>query len=556
MSGEEQAGSTSVWNEPVRRSPQRLILILLVTFCLMLLLAAMASATWVTINTNSGTVEPGPWSTAWPTPPYYDACQTVTAPDNRSEIKNAWFANDGAYLYFRIETCSGPALGGDPNARAIGAIDCNNDGDFTDGWVTPGPTGDRLIIYFNDGTDRVLVTSGQKQNVVEVSGNTFAEKVVSNIEWKVPIDFLYPGCRASQSNVSIGWTTALVYPTPTPAGVLDSSKASVVWSNAMDYGDLLQGDDGFGGCAEYRTSLTCDGARHGLGGSLRLGAAADGDGGDLSNATASSDDATGVDDEDGVWPTQGVNWAVGTNKGSLNVTVSGGSGYLSCWVDWGNNGDFSTTGDLVISNRAVSTGTAAQTFTIPSGVTFPNTFNVRCRVYPVSIPAPSSFGAIEFGEVEDYQWAFAAGGVPPTPPATPTHTPTPTPTETPTSTPTPTETPTSTPAPTPVAVTSLTSAPAGSGVLLTWQNTPPNQEYRVLRDGSEPYFAPAAADSDLGIVSSAPWEKLDTEVYGGPAKTYYYTVLGRVDTGGGVFVESEPSNRVGLFEFTLQPGAG
>ncbi len=270
-------------------------------------------------------------------------------------------------MYFRIETCAPPALSTNLNVRAIGAIDCNNDGDFTDGWVAEGPTGDRLIVYYNDGTDKVLVTSGQKQAVIEVTGGTFAERVGSNVEWKVPIAYLYPGCRASLSNVSIAWTTAIVYPTPTPAVVLDSSSASVVWSNPVDYGDLLQGDNGFGECAEYRTSLACDAARHGLGGSLHLGAAADGDGGELSNATASTDDATGADDGDGVWPRQGVNWTIGTNKGSLDVTVSGGSGFLSLLGRLGQQ-------------------------------------------HPTSIPSPSSYGAIEFGEVEDYRWDFNASG--------------------------------------------------------------------------------------------------------------------------------------------------
>jgi hypothetical protein len=86
-------------------------------------------------------------------------------------------------------------------------------------------------------------------------------------------------------------------------------------------------------------------------------------------------------------------------------------------------------------------------------------------------------------------------------------------------------------------------------VLLGWDDTAPDESYRVLRDATDPYFAPAAADDDLGIVSVAPWQKLDAGVHGPPAQTFYYIVLGRVGA-----TESGPSNRVGLIEFALEPG--
>lgn len=540
---------------------RRFSLAVVIAATTLLLLAAIVSAAWVTINTSNDAVD-GTWGTAF----YESTCNRSV--DNRWEIKYAWVRNDGTSIYFRIQTCAAPALNANANLRATGAIDCNLDGDFTDSYVT-GPEGDRVVNY-NPANDPnpppstpvpvVVMVDGIGQPAADF-GHTYGERPSTsllNMEWKADMSAMPPACRGSAQPINVALFVIEVNPSNGTYTVIDSSSV-VQHTIPLDYGDVIDKDD-FGDCTEYRSRLKCNGARHGLAGALRLGAAVDPDGGELSDGAAYSDDTTGAapDDEDGVWPTQGVNWTVGTNKGSLDVTVAGGSGYLSCWIDWGNNSNFTDAGDRVISNRAVNAGTLAQTFTVPTGVTFPKTLNVRCRVYPTSIASPVHTGAIEFGEVEDHQWAFGASGVPPTPPATPTHTPTPTPTSTPTSTatPTPTETPTSTPTSTPVAVTSLTSAPSGSDVRLTWQDTSPYQEYRVLRDASEPYFAPAAADDDLGIVSSAPWEKFDTGVYGAPAETYYYTVLGRVDTGGGVFTEFDPSNRVGLFEFALQPGAG
>lgn len=488
-----------------------------IALILTLALVSVVLAGWVTINTDNDAVD-----TTWGTAFFSSSCAN-SGLDNRSEIRYAWVRNDGTSIYFRMQTCAGVALANSGSLRASGAVDCNLDGDFTDPYVN-GPDGDRIVNYnpANEGTSNpvIAMVDGQGNPVVGYPA-TYGERPtgsVTNMEWKLDLKDLYPACRGSLQPLNVA---VAIVDVDTKQAVDQSTVISL--SIPMDYGDLLQGYDEWDECAEYRTLLLCNGARHGLAGSLHLGAAVDADAGNLSDVDATRDDTTGAipDDEDGVWPTQGVNWAAGANGGSLDVTVSGGSGYLSCWIDWNSDSDFADTGELVISNKAVSAGTAAHTFTIPAGVSFPNTFSARCRLYPTSIASPSSFGPIEFGEVEDYRWAFGAGGVPPTPPAL-----------------------------SPVAVTTLAIAPSGpADVLLTWSATPPDDSYRVLRDASDPYFAPAAADDDLGIVSSTPWQKYDLGVRGSPVQTLYYIVLGRLGTN-----EAGPSNRVGLFEFVLIPG--
>lgn len=550
-------------------------------------------ATWFTINTNNNAVDTSAWSTvqAQGTAYYTDACQTP-APGNANEIKNAWFSSDGTYLNFRVEMCnSGEALGTDTTLRMIAGIDCNNDGDFTDPYVT-GPDGDRLVVYYN-GTDQVTLTDGGGNPVKTVPNNTYAEKVPgstrNNIEWKVPIEYLPPDCRGSVESHGIAWTTVRV--APTPAVTLDFSKETLVWSNPIDYGDAFDPTatplpESFPDpCATvgYDTRLECDGARHGIGPTpdnpLRFGSEAlDPDGGDSEDVDAVADDIAGTtpDDEAGIAPTSGVLWKTGSGGGSITFTIQGpnsGVTWVGCWVDWNKNGYFETPGsERIVSQFSVSAPNSyTRTFTVPSTVTFPNSFYARCRVYPqppapgsgtpTVTPAPS--GPYPFGEVEDHVWSFDATGAY-IPPAGATDTPTPTITLTPTPTETLTPTPTITPA-TPVVIADLAiavatpglSTPSPSDVRLSWSNPAPNNQARVLYSVSNPYFLPTDGSAvPLGVVTAEPWGYTMSDVFGLPlpVQTYYYNVLGRVDDGWNPIGEAEHSNWVGLFEFELVPG--
>lgn len=489
-------------------------LALLLALTLVLAVADVAGAGWVTVDTDNGAIVEADWGTA-----LWTDLSDDEALDNRNEINRAWYMFDGETIAFRIETRAAPALVSS-SYQAVAGFDCNGNGTFED-------AADRLLAYyFTDTEDSVTLYDGLVTALVEV-GAGYGERVSvsgnpprGNVEWKVKLVSLPFGCRGSVAPVGVG--VSIVYDDGSGSGVypiIDQASPGSL-SHPMDYGDAANGSDEFGDCIEYPTRLQCVGARHGLGSSLRLGDAVDPDEGNLEDATATADDANGAtpDDEDGVWPTQGVNWAVGATGGSLDITVSGGSGYLSCWADWSNDKDFVDAGELIISNRSVSAGTQAQTFTVPSGVSFPNTFNVRCRLYATSIASPVSTGPIEFGEVEDYQWAFGSDGN------------------------------------RPVALTSVKAAlSAPSSVKVSWTDDVFNESYRVLRHNANPYFASDdTGASVLGVVTSAPWELLDGG-YGTPANAQFYMVLGQVTTSN-PDLESGLSNRVGLFEFALTPG--
>lgn len=130
----------------------------------------------------------------------------------------------------------------------------------------------------------------------------------------------------------------------------------------------------------------------------------------------------GTTDNDGVTRTPGVNWQAGTGGGSIDVTVTGATGYFSAWIDWNDDGDFADAGEFVINNQTLTVGAHTITFDIPAGVTFGTTFNARFRLYASSQTmllaagfgadaAPSPTGGASGGEVEDYTWNFGPNAV-------------------------------------------------------------------------------------------------------------------------------------------------
>jgi hypothetical protein len=168
--------------------------------------------------------------------------------------------------------------------------------------------------------------------------------------------------------------------------------------STMDLGDLPD---------TYNNTLLADnGARHTIGTLfLGVGTTIDPDGRESASAAGDTDD--------GVVYTPNVHWQVATG-GSVNVTVSGCAGtcYLSGWFDWNNDGDFVDAGERILLDQAVSNGTQTITFAIPTGTTFPNSFNGRFRLYSTSTSGLAQpTGLVNNGEVEDYQWNFGPTAV-------------------------------------------------------------------------------------------------------------------------------------------------
>lgn len=509
------------------RSKRRLLRLLIVggVVAIGLALASAAFAGWTSINLGSSSID-----ATWGTADFTDA--TNNGPINdRDEIQMAWVRYDGTNIYFRVQTWAGQILSNTTSNRLVGALDCNQDGDFTDAIVN-GPDGDRLIV-FDPRDNSVVMYDGAFTGAFVVSGD-YADppytSATNSIEWGVPLYLLYPGCRGSQTPIKVTWVVGVGNGT-----VIDQAGVTIALSNPMDYGDTGQTLPAPPAtCGSPYTGLQCNGARHGIapmtpGVPLRFGnEPVDADPGNLQSANADADDTNGTtpNDEQGIYPDATNSWSDG--GGVLNFTVVGAAqARLGCWIDFNQNGMWTDAGEAVLSNVIVNSTTTSRSITIPGGLTWPNSFPARCRIWqnpgagtPTPVPAPN--GPIEFGEVEDRVWSFDATGAYISVPAAPSY------------------------------VTNLAIVTSGTqDVTLTWNNPAPNDSARVLSHASDPYFTASTGGFLFDQLDTvAPWEYLHTGIRGDPPSTAYYIVYGRA----GTTEVTTPSNRVGLFEFGLTAG--
>lgn len=136
---------------------------------------------------------------------------------------------------------------------------------------------------------------------------------------------------------------------------------------------------------------------------LRIGASVDTETGTATNATATSDDTTGTDDEDGA--TLPATMTVGTST-SLPVNVTNSSGtaaFLNVWIDFNRNGVLTDAGEQVATNVSVLNGASNSVITVnasvPAGASN-GAAGVRVRL--TSTSSPGATGASGNGEVEDH----------------------------------------------------------------------------------------------------------------------------------------------------------
>ena len=160
----------------------------------------------------------------------------------------------------------------------------------------------------------------------------------------------------------------------------------------LDFGDAP---------ASYGTLLANDGARHAVPGydaaahtaTLMLGTTIDVDADGQPDATATGDDASDIDDEDGVL----FSPLVAGQLGFASVRITGPRAHLHAWADWNNNGRFADAGEL-IANLDVNAALAVAGFP-----------RARRDERPDHLPLPAEHptglgptGPAPDGEVEDY----------------------------------------------------------------------------------------------------------------------------------------------------------
>lgn len=135
---------------------------------------------------------------------------------------------------------------------------------------------------------------------------------------------------------------------------------------------------------------------------IRIGATSDAELSATLNASATGDDLTDSDDEDGLVVPAGV---AKLENGFVTVVVtntSTGSAYLNVWVDFDNDGNLSDAGEQVAINTLIAAGTNSANrtvnFTVPSSAIV-GTVGVRARL--TSVSSPGFDGEDGNGEVED-----------------------------------------------------------------------------------------------------------------------------------------------------------
>jgi len=191
---------------------------------------------------------------------------------------------------------------------------------------------------------------------------------------------------------------------------LDVTIDSVESTSVRDYGDLPSG---------YGTSIL--NANH-IPQGLRLGNNVDTESTYNASTNANGDDTNptgGVDDEDGVFRTPGVNWSDSTG-GSVDIYVEGcGSDntcYVSGWIDWNNNNSFDDTGEQILADSDVIDGKNTKTFSIPDtaniGEGSEKWVYARFRLCDATgeCNTPTAQNVTN-GEVEDYYWSFGPNAV-------------------------------------------------------------------------------------------------------------------------------------------------
>ncbi|PSW18523.1 LruC domain-containing protein [Photobacterium sanctipauli] len=152
---------------------------------------------------------------------------------------------------------------------------------------------------------------------------------------------------------------------------------------ALDLGDAPE---------SYQTSVDNNGPRHDQSGNtLYLGGVAP----DSETNQESSDDETGIDDENGVI----ITTLQGGESALVTVTASQ-PGFLNGWIDWNQDGDFADSNEKVISANALGAGMTSLVINVPNSVTAGETW---ARFRFSSIEELPAFGGAPDGEVEDYQ---------------------------------------------------------------------------------------------------------------------------------------------------------
>jgi hypothetical protein len=347
-----------------------------------------------------------------------DICLTITG-GNQDSIGRLQVSTANQYLLMAL----------DPSITAIASLQW----DGTDANPSVDPTGlggvDLTDSGSNDGVViRVVNSDGLAVDMtlrIYTDGSNWAEQTVTfdsqvispNQVVDVFMTFAgFGGGAGTMDETNVG-AVELELDGTIEAGA-DMTIQLVKATSLYDFGDLPSG---------YNVTRGEGGPQHRTG-PLRLGGSVDAEGDGTHSGTAVGDDNDfSPDDEDGVtrvaslasttggWTNGDPGIGGGGNGGSLDITISGGSGTPQVFVDFGSGLAEVTLRDCLSGSALtmpLTEGTHRVCFSIPAG-TFDgaNPISIPVRVRLSSAGGLGADGVASDGEVEDYIWNFGPNAV-------------------------------------------------------------------------------------------------------------------------------------------------
>ena len=235
----------------------------------------------------------------------------------------------------------------------------------------------------------------QPQNFLATNGDTatFSVTVFSplppSFQWRFN-GAAVPGANASGlslSSVSIANAGSYDVIITNAGGAITSLVASLT-VRVLDFGDAPD--------PTFPTLKASNGARHVVVPGIHLGLLIDVEVDAAPNASATGDDTTGTDDEDG------VTFLSPLRAGQLATVevIASTNGFLNAWLDFNRNGGWAQAGEQIFTNRVLVAGTNTLSFLVAPSASGGDVF-ARFRF---STAGGLSFnGPAADGEVEDYR---------------------------------------------------------------------------------------------------------------------------------------------------------
>ncbi len=229
------------------------------------------------------------------------------------------------------------------------------------------------------------------------SGTTTPTLTFSGFSAPVP-GLSYLRCRVATAAGEVADATG-----PAATGEVEDYPLNI---SGVDYGDAPDTAPGTA-TGNYNTLGTDSGPYHVLSTGLHLGnVAPDADPATLQDNAAQADNATNVDDEDGISTLPQILHNTTTVNMTVRATNSTATpAFMACWIDFNRDGDFLDTGErsanvaIPVSSGSANYSVSLTGFAAPTlGVTY-----IRCRIAYAAGEIANPTGGAATGEVEDYR---------------------------------------------------------------------------------------------------------------------------------------------------------